>query len=134
MKQFTIIKVGYTAGVYGNTGEYFNCIFFDKKGMDNFFFMGQYGAEDRISAQMQKLGYEYNHSGSRYGKLTRDDTKIFMSEYTALEYIKQGFKSETDLAWDKIRAWHKKNNKQLIYAPLYELSDAKLIKYANNLK
>jgi hypothetical protein len=96
MKQFSIVKVGYTSGIYGCSGEYFNCIFTDKKGLQNFTFSGMYGADERVQAEMREKGYKQVWLKSDYGKMkTSGQDKmlpIFMGEYQAIEYIKNGFK------------------------------------------
>lgn len=97
MKQYAVIKVGYTAGVYGCSGEYFNCIFFDENGLQNFCFSGMYGADGRVKEEMNNKGYEQKYLISDFGKMTtRGNDRIakgrFMSEHKAVEYIKNGFK------------------------------------------
>lgn len=91
-KTFTIIKIGYTVGVYGCSGEYFQCIYTDKRGGNNFIFQGLYGVEDRIKQAMADKGYHFFHTASIYGKLTRNDgtsLKWIKSEYEALDFIKK---------------------------------------------
>lgn len=98
MKLFTIIKIGYTAGMYGCSGEYFNCIFVDKRGLNNFIFRGMYGAEDRIRDAMTAKGFKNFFTPSIYGKLTRKDgidLKWLKSEYQALDFI-----NKEKLDWD----------------------------------
>ena len=93
MKYATIIKTGYTAGIYGNSGEYFTCIFTSKnasKGLMWFKFHGQYGVEERVSRMMQDAGYTMSYSQADYGKLTRKDImKNNYSEYIIKENIKE---------------------------------------------
>jgi DnaJ-class molecular chaperone len=93
MKIFTIIKVGYTAGVYGNSGEYFTLIVIDSEAENDFMsyhFHGQYGADDRIKDILKEAGFKQKYSGSYYGKMTRKDipSEAFHSEYTLKEELK----------------------------------------------
>ncbi len=86
MKSCTIVKIGYTAGIYGNTGEYFSC-FYTKGGIiKSFIFYGQYGVEERFSNAMKKKGYKVTWCKEIYGKLTRKDIpkNIAFSEHSAL--------------------------------------------------
>ena len=94
MKQFTTIKVGYTAGIYGCTNEYFTTIMSNGKKHDTFTFYGNYGAEERISRAMQDKGFAEYYTPSIYGQLHRNDIpqKMVMSEYSAIEHIKNNFK------------------------------------------
>ena len=89
MKQFTTIKTGYTAGVYGCSGEYFTTIYVNSKGINSFHFYGMYGAEERIARALKDKGYEEKYTQSFYGKMTRKDyTANSKSEYTTLEELK----------------------------------------------
>jgi len=95
MKQFTTIKIGYSVGVYGCTGEYFTTIYRNGGKTGSFSFGGMYGAKERINREMEKKGYKIYYVPSFYGKMTRKDrTKYIMSEYSAIKYIKNGFKEE----------------------------------------
>ena len=95
MKIYTINKIGYTAGVYGCSGEYFNCIAIDteksERGFIGFTFSGMYGAESRVSEALKKLGYESKYTPmSTYGKLTKKDiSKNVYSEYTVIANIQE---------------------------------------------
>lgn len=84
-KSFTIIKVGYTVGIYGCSGEYFNCIIDDKQSI---FFHGMYGAEQRIADALKAKGYKEIYTQSIYGQLKRKDIpkNRFISEYDVLKY------------------------------------------------
>ncbi len=86
-QSFTVIKIGYTKGIYGCSGEYFNCIVDMEKG---FFFHGMYGAEQRVAHALKDKGYKEIYTQSVYGRMVRDDIpkNRFMSEYTAIEEIK----------------------------------------------
>jgi hypothetical protein len=104
MKTFTIIKIGYTAGIYGCSGEYFTAIY-SKKGSkeenqyhtNSFHFSGMYGAEERVSAAFKDKGYKEEYTQSHYGQLKRKDinNRCFKSEYQAVEFVKNGFKEVT---------------------------------------
>lgn len=83
MKYFGITKTGYTAGVYGCSGEYFTCIYTTDKGLKSFKFNGMYGAEERVSKMMKDRGFQDSYIQSDYGKMTRKDImKNSYSEYT----------------------------------------------------
>lgn len=89
MKQFTILKVGYTKGIYGCSGEYFTCIYNNSKGLNSFNFYGMYGAEERISRAMKDKGYEEKYTPTDYGQMKqREVLKLFKSEYQMLEELK----------------------------------------------
>lgn len=93
-KLFGITKTGYTAGVYGNTGEYFTCIYTNSKGMHSFKFHGQYGAEERVARLLKDVGYTEQYIQSDYGKLTRKDImKNNYSEYTVEKNFKELLKN-----------------------------------------
>jgi hypothetical protein len=90
MKQFTIIKIGYTAGIYGCSNEYFTLIISNKWGMRYLTFYGMYGAEERVSRVIEEYGYKKHYTNSIYGRMTRKDipSKCVESEYTAIDTIK----------------------------------------------
>ena len=73
MKYATIIKTGYSAGIYGNSGEYFTCIFTGKNGMSYFKFESQYGGEQRIAHLLEERGYKVDYSAGNYGKIAKKD-------------------------------------------------------------
>lgn len=93
MKAFTTIKIGYTAGVYGCSGEYFTTIVIDGEEHHSFTFSGMYGAEERIARTLKDLGFKEFYTNSIYGRMTRNDIpkKCIFSEHTAIEHIKNGF-------------------------------------------
>ena len=96
MKQFTTIKIGYSVGVYGCSGEYFTTIYMNGGKHGSFSFEGMYGADSRINREMEAKGYKQFYTPSFYGKMTKADrTKYIQPEYSAIEYIKGGFKKET---------------------------------------
>jgi hypothetical protein len=90
-KLFTIIKVGYSAGIYGCSGEYFFAIIIKDGKIECIKFSGMYGADERIERELKDKGYIYQYIGSDFGKMTRNDYKRFIGEYEALELIKTNF-------------------------------------------
>lgn len=89
MKQFTTIKVGYTAGVYGCSGEYFTTIFVDGKKHGSISHYGMYGSEERVNRALKDLGYKEFYCPSSYGRMTKKDIlKCFLSEREAVDTIK----------------------------------------------
>lgn len=97
MKTFTIIKVGYTAGIYGCSGEYFHLFYADTTdnvGTEELFFCGMYGADSRIAKFMEEKGFESQYSQSIYGQLKRKDIpkNRFLDEEKAIEELKQRLK------------------------------------------
>ena len=92
MKQYTTIKVGYSVGVYGCSGEYFVTLYSDKKGNHSIHHEGLYGSEERINAVLETAGYKKYYTPSRFGKLTGEDKKGFLSEYSAVNELKKIFK------------------------------------------
>ena len=75
MKQFTIIKTGYTAGVYGCTNEFFTVVITDDELNDTFTFKGMYGAEERVAEEFKLKGYKRFYCRANFGKLVRNDLK-----------------------------------------------------------
>lgn len=90
-KYFTVNKVGYSLGVYGCSGEYFICVYITPKLQGSFHFQGMYGAEERVESAMKDKGFEYFYTPNRFGKLTGSDKKGFISEYEAIDLIKERF-------------------------------------------
>lgn len=94
MKYFTIQKIGYTAGIYGCSGEYFSLVITDTdkkdKRVTQYIFSGMYGAEGRIAGILKQAGYDDKYIHSIYGKLTRKDIpqKLVESEYTLAHKLK----------------------------------------------
>ena len=85
-KQFTILKVGYTAGIYGCSGEYFNLILPDK----NIYFSGMYGADDRVCRMFKDAGWIEHYISSNFGRMTLKETRgRFLSESQAIDEIKK---------------------------------------------
>lgn len=69
MKMATIIKTGYTAGVYGCSSEYFTLIAINGKKHSAIKFNGMYGAEERVRHELEKYGYYFFYTSGEYGKL-----------------------------------------------------------------
>jgi hypothetical protein len=89
MKTFTIVKVGYSAGIYGCSNEYFTAIYGNGKELNSVSFKGMYGAEERVSGAFQKKGYKKFYTQSFFGKMTRKDlTKNMIYESEAIEKVK----------------------------------------------
>lgn len=88
--QFTIVKVGYTKGIYGCSGEYFTAIYIKDNAIQSFCFVGLYGTDGRIAEAFKQKGYTQFYTQSDFGRMTKRETntKIFMSESEALEHIK----------------------------------------------
>ena len=91
MKDFTIIKIGYTAGIYGCSNEYFTVIIHDADGENHysFTFYGMYGAEERVARVLREKGYKEFYTVSIYGRMTRKDipSKCVQSEYTLIDTL-----------------------------------------------
>lgn len=89
MKTFTIIKTGYTAGIYGCSNEYFVCIYSKGREMHNFLFHGMYGAEERVARAMKDKGFVDCYTPSWFGKMTRKDVcPGSLSETQAIDLVK----------------------------------------------
>lgn len=98
MKYFTIQKIGYTAGIYGCSNEYFSLVITNTeadtdKWITQHIFYGMYGAEQRIAEILKQAGYTDKYIHSIYGKLTKKDipTKLVESEYTLARTLKEGY-------------------------------------------
>ncbi len=97
-KTFSIIKVGYTAGIYGCSGEYFVASITGaprRKSspdtyLDQFFFQGMYGAESRIAEAFKAKGYTEKYAQSVYGQLKKKDIpkNRFLKEHEAIDFIR----------------------------------------------
>jgi len=89
-KQFTTIKVGYTAGIYGCSNEYFTTIITNGKDIHSISHYGLYGSDDRINSYLKDKGYTEKYVPSNYGQLRRKDINknLQKDEYEAIEYIK----------------------------------------------
>ena len=85
-KTFSIMKVGYTAGVYGCSGEYFTLILPN----DQINFSGMYGAEERICRTLKDAGWVEHYISSSFGRMTLKETRgRFLSETQAIEKVKE---------------------------------------------
>jgi hypothetical protein len=83
---FTCVKVGYTAGMYGCSGEYFLLI---TSAGNSISFSGMYGVEDRVASVLKDRGYKEIYTPSDFGRMTlKDVRKRFKSEYEAVEIVK----------------------------------------------
>ena len=93
MKTFSTMKIGYTAGIYGCSGEYFQTIVTTEKGLEGFIHYGMYGSEDRVNNALKEKGYTETWIPSIYGKLTRKDvpSKLVKAEHEAIEYVNATF-------------------------------------------
>lgn len=91
MKKFTTLKVGYTSGIYGCSGEYFTTIVITNDDVRVFNYYGMYGAEERVNRLLKDAGYDYFHTPSDFGKMTMKDVrsrgKFWQSEYAAIETV-----------------------------------------------
>lgn len=85
-------KFGYTAGVYGCTGEYFNLFMFDGDDTKQYWFQGMYGADDRVRHALEAKGWRYVYSNIPYGQLKRKDlNRHIVNEYEMLDIIAKDF-------------------------------------------
>lgn len=91
------MKVGYSKGIYGCSGEYFTLIVYNpeketngERWLNQYFFEGMYGAEQRVAEVLKEKGYIDRYTQSIYGRVTRSDTpkKLFKSEYTMIDELK----------------------------------------------
>lgn len=88
MKKFTTLKVGYSAGVYGCSAEYFNTIIIDGDRTYSVAHQGMYGSEERVNSILKNAGYDYFYVPTDFGKIgKRDAWKGFKDEYEAIEDV-----------------------------------------------
>lgn len=91
MKQFTTLKVGYTTGAYGCSGEYFTAILINGKKTGYIRFSGLYGAEERVRAALEAKGWKYFYTPSVFGKMKKsEDATYFNDEHVVVKQIKSG--------------------------------------------
>jgi hypothetical protein len=88
MKQFTTIKTGYRAGVYGCISEYFTTLILDGDSHNSIRFDGLYGAEERVAQALRDKGYTEFYTPAGYGRMVKNDARGYKSEYEAIEEIK----------------------------------------------
>lgn len=90
MKLYTTLKTGYTAGIYGCSGEYFLTIIITNGEVKIIHHYGMYGSEERINTILRENGYTPFYTHCAYGKLTKKDIPKawYMTEYQAIEEIK----------------------------------------------
>ncbi len=91
MKTYINVKIGYTAGVYGNTGEQFLLVVADNRGQKAFYYDGQYGVEHRVTEALEDRGYKGTWIPSMFGKLTRKEVNksFVLSENEAIEAVSE---------------------------------------------
>lgn len=88
-KSFTIVKVGYSVGVYGCSGEYFLATWTGEKGQESIHFQGMYGTEERVGQVLKDKGYKEIYTPSRFGQLKGRERRGFMGEFAAIEEIEK---------------------------------------------
>jgi hypothetical protein len=100
MKRYTTLKVGYTAGVYGCSGEYFTTIILkddEKPHIMNHY--GMYGSESRVTEPLKQAGYIEFYTPSDFGKMTMKDIRsrknFWSSEYAAIDEIQKALADNT---------------------------------------
>ena len=87
-KQFTILKVGYSKGIYGCSNEYFTCIYTNKQGFNSFSFKGMYGVEERVAEVLKSKGLEEVYTPTDYGLIpSRKSWLGFKSEYETCDWL-----------------------------------------------
>lgn len=92
MKVFITTKVGYTAGIYGCSNEYFNTVIIDGDKIEAIPHYGMYGSEERVNALLKEKGYTEKYIACDFGKMKkREIWKGFISEHQAVEEIKVRF-------------------------------------------
>ncbi len=90
MKTFTIFKVGYSSGVYGCSGEYFQLVYSNSNGLFGIPFVGMYGVEERIASAIKSKGYKDLYiRHATFGKIIGKDKNFFFSEAEAIDKIKK---------------------------------------------
>lgn len=90
MKQFGIRKVGYSAGVYGCSNEYFVMVATIKGELRYLPFKGMYGVEERVARIMTENGYTKVFLGSTPGGQLKGNGKLgYANEDAAIREIKE---------------------------------------------
>ncbi len=102
LKQFTILKTGYSAGVYGNSGEYYSLIVNTSKENFSLRFWGQYGADYRVAEVLKNKGFKQYYTAYNYGKMSsREAQRLHMTEREAIKSLKDKFKSFKEVNRDR---------------------------------
>ncbi len=86
MKTFINTKIGYSAGVYGCSGEYFKLVTCGDKPLI-LHYKGMYGVEDRVANVLKDAGFNEIYVGNRYGQLKGEERKGFLSEMEAIKEV-----------------------------------------------
>lgn len=90
MKTFITLKVGYTAGIYGCSNEYFTTIIINKNDISSISHYGMYGSEERINRTLKDKGFIEKYIPNDFGKMTRKQVwQGFISEVEAVKKIKK---------------------------------------------
>lgn len=90
-KFFVNIKTAYSAGSYGNTGEYFTLIIVNGEDWDNFCYHGQNGADSRVVRPLMDAGYKpLGGAFANYGRVNeRESKRVSKTEWAALETVNE---------------------------------------------
>jgi len=75
MKTFSIVKIGYTAGIYGCSGEYFKLYITNGDKYKSYIFEGIYTNGQYIEPFLKELGYSEQYQSQPYSQLKRKDIK-----------------------------------------------------------
>lgn len=75
MKSFSIVKIGYTAGIYGCSGEYYKLYISNGDKYHFFVFEAIYTNGQYIAPFLRELGYKEHYYNHPYGQLKRKDLK-----------------------------------------------------------
>jgi hypothetical protein len=88
MKQFTTIKVGYTAGIYGCSNEYFTTIIINGSKHTSISHYGMYGSEERVNHALMDRGYREFYTPSDFGRMIAKDVNknLFTSEHDVIKF------------------------------------------------
>jgi len=96
MKTFTTLKVGYTAGMYGCSNEYFNTIIVNGSKMFGIAHKGMYGSDDRINRLLKDKGFTEVYIPNDFGRMTAKEINkhLFKYENEVIDFINNGFKTK----------------------------------------
>ena len=86
MKQFSITKIGYTAGVYGCSNEYFKVFIENGETNETYILTGMYGEEHNISSYLKELGYKRIYTNMPYAQFKKKDLKGWIT-YNYIELL-----------------------------------------------